>query len=241
MKQGKLCLQCTDDISGKLGTFLAEIGPGSRAISPVYPDFISLRVWLTINAWEHVPYSEEYPTGLYQKEEPVVLVNSPEAAKLVTVTGWQSRNGYFYGDNEGAARWNGATHTTCKVCGKVISKRRGLCHECVEKLYEEKHVALPRAEWDGKAMLYSGMRDNYYASPDDAKDALEEGETLADLRLVICTPTYVRQLTEDDFANDLPEDGRLPDAVKQAMDAFNAAVSGIVLSWFPEGFALKTE
>ncbi|CAB4172456.1 hypothetical protein UFOVP935_22 [uncultured Caudovirales phage] len=55
-------------------------------------------------------------TATKQQEE-VVMIDDPQAATLVTVTGWRSRDGRFYGDNEHAARWGGCTHVKCLACG----------------------------------------------------------------------------------------------------------------------------
>ena len=63
-------------------------------------------------------------------------------------------------------------------------------------------------------------------------------QTLADLRLVICEPNYVRQLEPDYCCDELPDDGDVPDEVAEAMEAFNTAVAGIVLSWSPGKKAL---
>jgi hypothetical protein len=112
---------------------------------------------------------------------------------------------------------------------------------CRDKKDLERFEALPRADWDGMAMLYSEARDKYYAGPDDAEDELEEGETLADMRLVICEPNYVRQIDPDYFVDELPEDGDVHPEVEAAMDTFNSAVAGIVLSWSPGKVALALE
>ena len=56
-------------------------------------------------------------TATKQQEE-VVMIDDPRAATLVTVTGWRSMDGRFYGDNEHAARWAGCTHVKCLACGK---------------------------------------------------------------------------------------------------------------------------
>jgi hypothetical protein len=59
------------------------------------------------------------------------------------------------------------------------------------------------------------------------------------MRLVICTPNYVRPLEPDYCSDDLAEDCDVPNKVEEAMDAFNAAVAGIVLSWSPGKTALE--
>jgi hypothetical protein len=175
----------------------------------------------------------------------IVMRDSPEAAEYRTgLSGWVSRDGIFYGDSptsEATARYAGCTHVACRHCGSAVEKGWLACMPCRDKKDLERFEALPRADWDGMAMLYSEARDKYYAGPDDAEDELEEGETLADMRLVICEPNYVRQIDPDYFVDELPEDGDVHPEVEAAMDTFNSAVAGIVLSWSPGKVALALE
>ena len=172
----------------------------------------------------------------------IVMIDSPEAAQYRTdIKGWVSRHGHYFGDgpnSEEIARRDGCTHTACAQCGIPTRKGHPLCPECRALAWIAQYESMPRAEWDGKAMIYSDARDRYYNSPDDAADDLEDGETMADLRLMICEPNYVRQIDQDFCYDELPEDGDIPDEVAAAIDEFNRAVSGIVLSWSPGKFAL---
>lgn len=173
----------------------------------------------------------------------VVMIDSPEAAEYRTdLKGWVSRDGFYYGDgpdSERTARYAGCTHVPCSQCGTPTNKGYTMCRGCRDLAYIAKYEAMPRAEWDGTVMVYSEARDRYYNSPDDAADDLEDGETLADLQLVLCTPNYVRQIEPDYCCDDLPEDGDVPADVEEAMEAFNRAVAGIVLSWSPGKIALS--
>ena len=172
----------------------------------------------------------------------IVMRDSPEAAQYRTgISGWVSRHGHYHGDgpqSEASARYEGCTHVGCSDCGAPTRKGYTKCGECRNKAEIARHESRPRAEWDGKAMLYSDARDKFYESPDDAEDDLDDGETLADMRLVICEPIYARQLEPDYFADDMAEDGELPAAVEEAMEVFNKSVAGILLSWSPGKAAL---
>ncbi|MEQ1969482.1 ead/Ea22-like family protein, partial [Xenorhabdus nematophila] len=44
----------------------------------------------------------------------IVMYDSPEAAQIKIVTGWVSRDGRFWGDDERMARYCGATHRQCE-------------------------------------------------------------------------------------------------------------------------------
>src|SRR5574337_290529 len=140
-----------------------------------------------------------------------------------------SRGGFrATGFTSATARYAGCTHVPCDRCGTPTPKGYTQCRGCRDLTYIAKYEAMPRAEWDGEAMLYSEARDQYYSTPDDAAEDLEEAQTLADLRLVICEPNHVRQLEPDYCCDELAE----------AMEAFNSAVAGIVLSWSPGKKAL---
>lgn len=68
MATAALCIQCTDEVSGKEGSFLAEpVTRARRAISPVFPCLTGLYEWCKANGWKSAPYSTEFPVGLYHK------------------------------------------------------------------------------------------------------------------------------------------------------------------------------
>ena len=173
--------------------------------------------------------------------EKVILRNSPEAAQEITIKAWKSSNGRVFFD-EHTARYDGSTHDLCSYCGKIAEHPYTACKGCRDLKDIEKYEALPKAEWDGTGMLYSDALDRYYSDIESAEDDLEEGQTLADLRLLLCKSNYARQLDGGDFEDDLPEnDGELPEWLSEAIEAFNKAVEGKVLSWSPGKVALKVE
>lgn len=170
----------------------------------------------------------------------IIMIDSPEAAKPHTMDGWLSRNGFFYRDEQ-SARYDGCTHRPCNECGAPARKSGLLCDECREVAKQERYLDMPVAEWDGNAMLYSEALDKYFRGIDDAEGSLEEGQTLADLRLVICEPNYASTLGEDYFCEEMEENAELPGHIADAIAAFNEAVSGTVLSFSPGKYRLKLE
>ena len=177
----------------------------------------------------------------------IILPDSPEAATYRTdVRGWVSRDGLFFGDGnlgEQAARYRGATHTACSQCGAAAPKGYMRCDACRNLAKIARYEAMPRADWDGEAMIFSDANNQFYADLEEAENALGDGETLADLRLVLCDAVHVRRLDIADVLDGLlSEDGDLPAdiraAIQAAVDAYNAAVSGFVLSWEPGKTAL---
>lgn len=160
----------------------------------------------------------------------IIMMDAPEAAKQVTVTLWQSMGGRLFNE-ERLARYDSATHRKCEECGAIVEKAWLSCPSCRDKRDYERWLAMPRVEYDGKAMLYSQANDKYYSDEDEAVCDLEKGENLNDLQLVICEPNYARQLDADDF--DLPEDGDLSQTIIAAMDEYNAKVKKEIVSWSP--------
>lgn len=178
----------------------------------------------------------------------VILPDSPEAATYRTgIAGWVSRNGTFYGDGpkgEKVARHVGCTHVLCKRCGEPTPKEYSLCDACCDKADAERYAAMPRAKWDGAAPLYSEVTGKFYGCIAEAEEyaaEMEEPQTLADLRLVICEPVYAAPLGTDYCCDDLPYDGDIPQQLADAIDAFNSAVAGVILSWQPGKTALDLE
>lgn len=96
---------------------------------------------------------------------------------------------------------------------------------------------LPKVAWDRESPIYSHAKDAYYDGLEYAESDLEEGETLADLQLAPCKPCYVRPLDKSYCEDEMPDDDpwcELPQEVQQAMDDFNLAVQGIIISWTPD-------
>jgi len=171
----------------------------------------------------------------------MIMFDSPQAAHPCLHQGWHSRDGYFYPD-ERTARYTGCTHRPCEECGAPTLKTYPHCEACRSERERARYEARPEAPWDGKQMVYSETLDRYYPNPDEAwEEADDEGIDLASMRLVLCDPLYARQLDVDDFADEMPEDGDAPDELVAAMNAFNSAVSGLILSWYPGKTRLGAE
>ena len=168
-------------------------------------------------------------------ESGIVMFDDQAAAKPHTMDGWLARDGHFYRD-ERAARFAGCTHRPCESCGTPTPKMYTKCPDCRARDAAARYEARPEASWDGKRMVYSEVTEEFYSSPDEAWE-MEECED-GDLRLVLCDPQYVRPLERDYCEDELPEDGELPDEVVEAMDAFNAATHGTILSWYPGKYRL---
>lgn len=165
-------------------------------------------------------------------DHPIVMYDSPDAAQPYTMEGWLSRNGRFYQD-ESSARYDGCTHRPCSKCGLPTPKSWLVCDACRAIGDRERYEAMPVAPWDGRQMLYSEARGRFFSDPSDAEDALDAGEGLDALRLVLCEPQYASPLDLDNFQDSLPDEDDAPDELMAAIDTFNAAVKVLVLSWTP--------
>lgn len=172
--------------------------------------------------------------------EPFIMNTDSEAAIYRTdICGWVARNGRFYGTEEESARWDGCTHVACQECGKPTEKFYTHCASCRKVRDIARYTARESKVWDGKAMLYSEALDKYFDDISQAEDELKRGMTLEYLRLVICEPVYLHQIDVDHWADDLPDDGELPEYIQKALCLFNMEIlaEGPV-SWEPGKFAV---
>jgi hypothetical protein len=165
------------------------------------------------------------------------MYDSPEAAQLVTVTGWVSRLGHFYGENEHLARFDGCTHRKCEECGKAISIRSFTsCSDCRDRASEVRFLALPSEPYE-EQVCCNLDGDQFFFSQDDIVDYAEEHEIPhANLRLVKCEPQYAEEVDPREVYEDLlPEGGDLPGYVVEAFGALNEAlrVKAHPICWMP--------
>ena len=168
---------------------------------------------------------------------PKILYSAPEAAKEVTVTGFADITGRFWGKDEHMARWCSCTHIIC-ACGKEVEKNWTICNDCRYTKARAKYQEMEFEEWDGKSYLYCNLHDHYFSDLQEVADFCEDKEIEASaLELIICEPQYARQIDDDFFCDELPEDMSFADcatdAAVLALDAFNEAVKGMILSWRP--------
>ncbi len=154
----------------------------------------------------------------------VIMYDSPEAAQLVTRTGWQDRHGHFYGDNESAARYNGSTHKLCECCSAVM-ETRGWCSPCHDRAKREKWLAMPLVEWDGTGMFCVFDDDRYFSSTEEFYEwCADEALKPDDVMLVTCGASGLSEIDADHWADDLAEDCDPPHEVLEALKVLNKAI-----------------
>ena len=172
------------------------------------------------------------------QQPPMILAHSPEAASIQTVTGWVARDGRFWGDDERMARFCGSTHRICEANpehGPV--EHRSYCQACYAEKMEAKWQAMPKAPFLEELMpLCVFDSDRYFFDLDDLCYWLEEHELKPDaVRLVQCEPVHAEPIDPNDhFIDDLPEDGEVPDALREAFEVLNAVIAKCEpLGWRP--------
>lgn len=180
-------------------------------------------------------------------DETIIPYGSGEAAQRKTVTGWVSRRGIFYYDNEHGARYDGCTHKPCEGCGELIP-RDGLiyCRPCLGTRDAQRFAALPRKEWGGETPLVIYRTDTYFFNEDELDEYCAENEvSREDLMLVICEPCRPRLVSALDLFDDaLPEDADesdIPATVRDAVDRLNEAIRACApLAWTEGKYAVAT-
>jgi hypothetical protein len=181
------------------------------------------------------------------KDETIVMYDSPEAAIQKTITGWISRNGHFWADNEHMARWDGCTHIKCSKCGAVITKHGyTVCKKCRHANDAAKYQALPKKPWHGTGMVYSQYADKWFSDWSDIEEYCEaENITPIELQLVHSEASKPPILDPAEFLQDiLPEDETdVDDTISAAADAFNKAVKAVhatrPISYWPVKVAVE--
>lgn len=179
-------------------------------------------------------------------KDDMVLSTSNEAAQFVTnLSGWVARGGRFWGNDERMARYDGCTHRPCVDCGKPVEKITGYmkCDECREKSDNEIFESYKKQEWDEKTPITLFQGDEYFFDRESLEEYCEEHNTTPDkLPLLICEPNYAREIDDDIYCDDLPEDQSLDDVASELAEKIkelNAYIreKKIILSWGPSKIA----
>lgn len=176
------------------------------------------------------------------KKELVIFPDDESAAKKQTVTGWVSRNGRFYGNDERTARYDGSTHSKCE-CGNKVRKGWIKCDSCSHKASIERYEAYAFEEWDGKQPVYSDSCDKYFYDSDEIEEYCEENDVEPeDLRLVICKSNYLSEINSSIWEDRLPEDGDIPKELQVKLDELNEFIKTLPpVSYYPSKIRTKYE
>lgn len=170
-----------------------------------------------------------------KEQEKIVMYDSPEAATYRTnLSGWVSRNGFYFGDlpdSEDRARYHGCTHRKCSTegCENIVSIRGyTICGDCRNKKDQERYDALPFKEYDGSPVC-TRDGEHYFFSEDEILDYLydlEEEDVPERLELVFCVENHYRPICSDQWEDRAVEDwdGSLPKEMQEALDNLNKVI-----------------
>ena len=171
----------------------------------------------------------------------IIMDTSDEAAQIKTVTGWVSRHGHFFGEDERLARYDGSTHRLCD-CGALI-ERHSYCRACERKRQIEKYKKMERKEWNGTDALYSDAFNGYVWDEEGIQFMCEENEcTIEDLHLIICVPQYAHEIDPGEYYSDLlpdDNDGEVDQTLADAFEELNKVIREhrVPMSWTPGKYA----
>lgn len=156
----------------------------------------------------------------------IILMDSPEAARLVTVTGWASRDGRFFGKDEEAARYSGATHRRCSSegCEGITEKYKMRCLSHEFAVTRERYEAKELVEYDGESLLNEFGTDRYFNDEQEVREyCIENAFEIGDMMLVVCVPNRPPLLDVGDYLYDyMPEDFSDDDLNPELVAAANA-------------------
>lgn len=139
----------------------------------------------------------------------------PDAAHVVTVTGWACRTcGHYWGDNEHAARYCHSSDSPCSDCGAITRKASVRCEKCHEALAISSWKASERAEWNTTDALYSDGLDRYLFDENDLQELINEKDVPDGVdpreffRFFVCEPSNGRPFDlADHLVDDTSDDG----------------------------------
>lgn len=173
----------------------------------------------------------------------IILDTDDRAAQLVTLTGWVSHGGNFFGSEEKLARYDGCTHRACTKCGAPAEKLYFTCSSCREVANLNRYADRPVMDWDGETPLFSEALGKYIYDYEMLCDLLDifDQSSVDDLRLVICAPNFMPELDPSHWDDHIPDDSDLPDVIYEALQVFNEVIRDQTepLSWSPGKFAAK--
>lgn len=165
-----------------------------------------------------------------KQTEKIVMMDSDEAASIQTLTGWVSRDGRFWGDDERMARWSGATHRKCKnkPDDHPIHRTHSYCEECHRESRQAKFAALERAAWAGEPLVIFDD-DTYFFDVESLVDYCWENSVFpSELQLLICEPNYPPEFDLAQHCEEIMPEGDdyfcLPQAIRDAAEALNKAI-----------------
>jgi hypothetical protein len=148
------------------------------------------------------------------------------------------------GSDERGARWSGCTHMTCE-CGTVYEKGQTKCRDCYSLERSIKYDAFPMEQYDGEPVC-AWDDDKYFFDEDalldymwEARDAARKEGCEPLVEIVKCKPHRLGFISEDWWADDLPEDGELDDTVAAKLAELNEAIRNAPTScWMPDNIRI---
>lgn len=173
------------------------------------------------------------------------MENSDEAATYRTdISGWVSRHGQFFGNDERTARYAGSTHKLCE-CGEVTLHVYGRCNKCEDKKAIENYNKKERRKWDKCSFIYSQEYDKYFGGIKELENFLNEYEKkdrpeIKDFLLVHCDSQNLNEIDEDYWSDLMPDECELPDEIIEALEDFNEIIrEQEPVSWVPGNIAVQ--
>ena len=112
-----------------------------------------------------------------------------------------------------------------------------MCSSCIAKKDTEKYYAMPMVEWDEVTPVCTDG-DKFFFDVDSVLEHMaevkQEGGDEAEVQIVLCEPGKLHLLSDEDWCDDLPEDGELPDDVQVKLNELNKALADATpVCWYP--------
>lgn len=162
-----------------------------------------------------------------QHDHPPVYSESAASATIKTVTGWVSRDGYFFGADETGARRAGSSVRICREDpnhGAVPNN--GYCKECARIKDEQRWEKAPKVEKsEGPFFLFDG--DHFFRDIEEVEDYANDHDLDA-VRLSVGEPIFLKMPDAGDlFADDMPDEMDVPCEAYRIVEVARAAIAAL--------------
>lgn len=138
----------------------------------------------------------------------VVMYDDPTIVTFhesLTIKGWVSRTGRFFGEGptaEHSARYEACTHKTC-ACGKVMEKYYTTCRACRSRKTRETYLTFPE-EIDWSYPICSYNDDKFFFHEEELWQYCDDNESVpSDLQLMTCSPQHLPEFDLYESADDI--------------------------------------
>ena len=159
------------------------------------------------------------------RDKPIILEAEADV-EYKQVSGWVTKDGYFFGEDEERARLHTATHKKClRDSTHPIFTKNSYCQVCYQLARDAKYESMEVVEWDGESYLTVFDDDKFFRDYETLNDYAEElGVAVDDLKLIICEKVGIPQIDVAIWDDLVEEYDMIPSEILYALEHLNQII-----------------